>query len=35
VAPLVKPEGAVEVDTSGNTIEQTQAELLRHLESIR
>jgi cytidylate kinase len=35
VAPLVRPAGAIEVDTSGNTIEQTQAELLRHLEPVR
>ena len=35
VAPLVKPEGAVEIDTSSNTIEQTQAQLLAHLEGVR
>jgi cytidylate kinase len=31
VAPLVRPEGAIVVDTSGNTIEQTLAALLRHV----
>jgi len=35
VAPLVRPEGAVEIDTSNNTIEQTTAEILRHLEGCR
>jgi cytidylate kinase len=35
VAPLVRPEGAIVVDTSGNTIEQTTAELLRHVEAAR
>jgi cytidylate kinase len=35
VAPLVKPDGAIEVDTSSNTIEQTAAELLRHVEARR
>jgi cytidylate kinase len=35
VGPLVTPDGAVVVDTSGNTIEQTAAELLRHLEASR
>jgi len=27
-APLIKPEGAIVIDTSGNTIEQTAAQLL-------
>lgn len=35
VAPLVKPEGAIEIDTSNNTIEQTAAELLRLVEAAR
>jgi len=35
VAPLVCPDGAIVVDTSGNTIEQTAAELLRHVEAGR
>jgi len=35
VAPLVKPEGAIEIDTSDNTIEQTAAELLRRVEAGR
>jgi len=34
-APLVKPPGAVEIDTTGNTIEQTRQQLLRHVESAR
>jgi len=33
VAPLVKPEGAVVIDTSEMTIEQVVAELLRIVES--
>ncbi len=33
VAPLVKPEGAIEIDTSGKTIEQTAAEVLRVVEA--
>jgi len=32
VAPLVRPAGAVEIDTTHNTIEQTTAELLRRLK---
>jgi len=35
VAPLVKPDGAVEIDTSGNTIEQTCACLLAAVEARR
>jgi len=31
-APLRIPDGAIVVDTSGNTIEQTRDQLLRHLE---
>ena len=31
-APLRIPDGAIVVDTSGNTIEQTRRQLLRHLE---
>jgi cytidylate kinase len=33
VAPLVRPEGAVVIDTSEMTIEQVVAELLRIVES--
>jgi len=33
VAPLVRPEGAIEIDTTGMTIEQVQAELLVHVEA--
>ncbi len=32
VGPLVKPDGAIEVDTSGNTIEQTCDQLLHQVE---
>ncbi len=35
VGPLTKPQGAIEVDTTGNTIEQTAAEILRHVEARR
>jgi cytidylate kinase len=35
VAPLVKPDGAVEIDTSDMTIEQVVAELRRHVEAMR
>ncbi|MHC4561335.1 MAG: (d)CMP kinase [Planctomycetota bacterium] len=33
VAPLIRPEGAIDVDTSDKTIEQVHAELLAHVES--
>lgn len=33
VAPLVKPEGAIEIDTSDKTIEQVIAEMLSHMEA--
>lgn len=35
VAPLVKPEGAIEIDTSELTIEETTAAMLSHLEQSR
>ncbi|MHC4293990.1 MAG: (d)CMP kinase [Planctomycetota bacterium] len=35
VAPLIKPEGAIEIDTSGNTIDQTSAELFRRVEALK
>ena len=35
VAPLVKPDGAIEIDTTEMTIGQMTAELLRHVESRR
>ncbi len=35
VAPLTRPDGAIDIDTTGNTIEQTQAELLAHVEAYR
>jgi len=35
VAPLVRPAGAIVVDTSDNTIEQTAAVLLEHVRSRR
>ncbi len=35
VAPLVKPDDAIEIDTSGNTVEQTLQQLLRHVEAER
>jgi cytidylate kinase len=35
VAPLVKPPGSVEIDTTDNTIEQTTEELLRAVEAGR
>jgi len=35
VAPLVKPDGAIEIDTSNMTVEQVTAELLRHVEARR
>jgi len=35
IAPLVKPDGAIVIDTTNNTIEQTAAELLRHVENRR
>jgi len=31
VDPLIKPQGAIEIDTTGMTIEQVTAELLRHV----
>ena len=34
-APLVKPDGAVEVDTTDKTIEQMSAALLAHVEKAR
>lgn len=33
--PLVKPPDAIEIDTSGRTIEQTSSELLRHVGARR
>ena len=33
VAPLVKPEGAIEINTDHNTMEQTAAQLLAHVEA--
>ncbi len=35
VAPLTKPLGAVEVDTSNMTIEQVTAAMMRHVEALR
>ncbi len=35
IAPMIKPEGAIELDTTNNTIEQTTAELLRLLEAAK
>ncbi|MGC9454999.1 MAG: (d)CMP kinase [Phycisphaerae bacterium] len=35
VAPLVKPDDAIEIDTSGNTVEQTLQQLMRHVEDAR
>ena len=35
VAPLVKPQGAIEIDTSQMSIEQVTAELLRHVQAAR
>jgi len=35
VAPLIKPPGAIEIDTTGMSIEQVTAELLRRLEGGR
>lgn len=35
VAPLVKPDGCIEIDTADKTIEQVCAELLRHAEASR
>jgi len=35
VAPLIRPEGAINIDTSGKTIEQVQQELLSHVERFR
>ena len=35
VGPLVRPEGAVDVDTSNKTIEQVHGELLAHVETHR
>ena len=33
--PLVKPDGAIEIDTGGKTPEQVRAELLAHVEALR
>ncbi|MFP3938239.1 MAG: (d)CMP kinase [Phycisphaerae bacterium] len=33
VAPLVKPDDAVEIDTSKNTVEQTLEQLVQHVEA--
>ena len=35
VAPLIKPDGAIEIDTTGNTIDQTMALLKRHVDGMR
>lgn len=35
VAPLVKPDNAIEIDTSDNTPEDTLQELIRHVEGVR
>jgi len=35
VAPLVRPPGAVEIDTSDLTIEQMTTEMLKHVEAAR
>ena len=35
VAPLIKPDGAVEIDTTSNTVEQTAEQLLTHVEQRR
>jgi cytidylate kinase len=35
VAPLIKPAGAIEIDTSNLTVEQVTAELLRHVRGRR
>ncbi len=35
MGPLVKPDGAIEIDTSELTPEQTLAELIRHVEASR
>ena len=35
VGPLVKPDGAIEIDTSEFTPDQTFAELIRHVEASR
>lgn len=34
-APLVKPQGAIEIDTTEHSIEETRAILLRHVEAAR
>ena len=35
VAPLTRPDGAIDIDTTGKTIEQVQADLLAHVENHR
>ena len=35
VGPLVKPPGAIEIDTTDNTIAQTRRQLLSHLEAAK
>ena len=35
VAPLVRPEGAIVIDTTGMSVEQVVAALLGHVESLR
>ncbi len=35
VAPLVRPEGAIGIDTTDKTVEQVQAELLAHMKDMR
>jgi len=35
VGPLVRPDDAIDIDTTGKTIDQVQAELLRHVETRR
>ena len=35
VAPLIKPRGAIEIDTTGKTIPEVVAEMLRQIESER
>lgn len=35
VAPLIKPEGAIEINTDENTMAQTAAMLLAHVEAVR
>ncbi len=35
VGPLIEPEGAIRVDTTHNTMDETAAQLMRHVEAVK